>query len=653
MAAASRPSVSAIMPVFNGLATIDHAIESVVHQTNGSWELLAIDDRSSDGTYERLLEWGGRDPRVRVLHNEENLGPSAARNAGLRQAKGVSVAFLDCDDRFYPDYFGHVARLHDKADVLVFGYDYLTEGSDGPVRSWDPTPSKDQFFMRNLSVPLGVAHRRELWERAGGFDEALWCLEDWDYWKRLARTGAEFLYLPYKSGLYQFRKGSRSHSPRLTTHQATAFEARSKSGDLYRDARQPEAHGRPARKILFASLPPYLDPSSDSATAAADAMELLARLGFVCQAFSGGRWGSGDGPAMDQVLRSRSLPYEIRRCKLGPYLADILYARAGGLPVTAVRFPEPPAEESPILWFNTFLAFYEKTIEAFRPDVVITGIADPHSDILSVALTSIPKRWDIPVVQMSLNPFAHQNDRFLLNVDHYVVGSEFARRCHWESRRVSCRVLPPAVDWARVRTEVRSPRFVTFIDPTPERGLHVFARIVVELGRRRPDIPVLVVDPAGTPWWKHTGLDLAGADNLQSVGPGGDPRHYFAVTKLLITPTVDFGAYPLAAVEAMINGIPVVTSDRGAATEVVGDAGIALALPERQMVQSVAIPTTAEVEPWIEAIIRLWDDPAAYRHASDGALRQAQLWHPDRLGPMYREFFANLACQPGPPMIPA
>ena len=64
------------------------------------------------------------------------------------------------------------------------------------------------------------------------------------------------------------------------------------------------------------------------------------------------------------------------------------------------------------------------------------------------------------------------------------------------------------------------------------------------------------------------------------------------------------------------------------------------------------VPSAEEVEPWVETIIRLWDDDAYYEHWSQAGRERSQLWHPDRLAPVYREFFSNICPQPGPPIVP-
>jgi glycosyltransferase involved in cell wall biosynthesis len=210
----SPSRISIIMPVFNGRDTLDRAVDSVIRQGLFAWELIVVDDGSTDESYARLLRWANRDRGIRVLRNEENRGPAAARNAALWHATGDLVAYLDGDDEYYPDYLEQVDRFGARADVLVFGYDLVHDdaGPGSPRMTWDPGRRRDRLFVENIMTPLGVAHRRDLWAAVGGFDESLRFEEDWDFWKRLARAGASFAYLPLKSGLYHIREGSLSRS---------------------------------------------------------------------------------------------------------------------------------------------------------------------------------------------------------------------------------------------------------------------------------------------------------------------------------------------------------------------------------------------------------------------------------------------------------
>lgn len=456
------PIVSVIMPVHNGNATIDRAISSLLRQSFPTWELVAVDDGSTDGSGEHLLDWKQKDDRIRVLRTEANRGPGAARNEAIRHAAGPIVVYLDCDDEFYPDYLEHVARLRNRSDILIFGYDYLAEGEDlSRARTWSPVPHKVLFFEKNLSTPLGVAHRRELWEQVGGFDESLWCQEDWEFWKRLARTGAEVLFIPLRSGIYRFRPGSRSQAPRVTPGQRAAYEAaRAAGAPLYGAPARPVR--RPAvQKVLFAAPYSYLDPALPAAAIARDMLDLLARSGFTCQAFCGaGSAGIGDGD-LERTLEELGLSHQARDSTCGPYLARLTFTRKGDVPVTLVR-PRPTRPGAPHAEAATsFLAFFEKFLETYRPDALLTHSENPSLD----PLIRLAKRRDIPVVVPLLD--APYCDRMAFyNVDYCLVTSEESRRRYWEELGLNCIALPPPTDPAGA-----GPAYAAFFrDVHPQPG---------------------------------------------------------------------------------------------------------------------------------------------------------------------------------------
>ncbi len=92
------PLVSIIMPAYNAERYIREAVDSVTAQTHRNWELIIIDDRSSDNTADIALEYHRLDPRIRLIKNEDNLGAAGSRNRGLDEASGDYVALLDADD---------------------------------------------------------------------------------------------------------------------------------------------------------------------------------------------------------------------------------------------------------------------------------------------------------------------------------------------------------------------------------------------------------------------------------------------------------------------------------------------------------------------------------------------------------------------------
>jgi glycosyltransferase involved in cell wall biosynthesis len=218
------PLISVIMQVHNGTATLDRAIRSVRAQTFSDWELVAVDDVSTDESYSVLQRWAASDARIRVVRLDENRGPASARNAAIGIARGRLIAYLDHDDEYYPDYLAQVDRLHGTGEVLIFALDVVYDDRDpaAPARTWEPARLSRNLFARNIVVPLGVAHRRTLWEKVGGFNELVWTGEDDDFLRRLARAGVQFAFVPFKSGRYHVHADSHCRHLRRTPRRRPA-----------------------------------------------------------------------------------------------------------------------------------------------------------------------------------------------------------------------------------------------------------------------------------------------------------------------------------------------------------------------------------------------------------------------------------------------
>ncbi len=125
----AAPLVSVIMPAYNAERFIEGAIASVVSQSISDWELLVIDDCSTDGTYEAALRQ--KDPRICVLRNDVNLGVAKTRNRGIDLAKGKYIAFLDSDDLWHPQKLRKQLEMleAENADLCYCSYEII--GIDG------------------------------------------------------------------------------------------------------------------------------------------------------------------------------------------------------------------------------------------------------------------------------------------------------------------------------------------------------------------------------------------------------------------------------------------------------------------------------------------------------------------------------------------
>ncbi len=136
-------------------------------------------------------------------------------------------------------------------------------------------------------------------------------------------------------------------------------------------------------------------------------------------------------------------------------------------------------------------------------------------------------------------------------------------------------------------------------------------------------------------------LDLSGLTNLHRMANTPDPRDFYRVSRTVLMPSLWRESLGRVPIEAMANGIPVLTSDRGALPETLGDAGFVFTIPERCTATNAAIPTTHEVAPWVATIERLWDDPEFEAKHRALARAEAARWESSRLGAQYEELFTR------------
>lgn len=188
--------VTVVIPTFNRHYCVGRAIESVLAQTHPKWELIVVDDGSTDGTPERLASFGDA---IKVIR-QTNQGPSAARNAGIRAARGEFVAFLDSDDEWMPDKLERQLDLMRDSRVIVAATNWRTRdaGSRTGFDSLDFTDpwvchSPTEFVSRqgghHMTLPSWLVRRKALLP-LGGFNPSLVLAEDNDLLFRLAFVGS-------------------------------------------------------------------------------------------------------------------------------------------------------------------------------------------------------------------------------------------------------------------------------------------------------------------------------------------------------------------------------------------------------------------------------------------------------------------------------
>ena len=256
----------------------------------------------------------------------------------------------------------------------------------------------------------------------------------------------------------------------------------------------------------------------------------------------------------------------------------------------------------------------------------------------------IAKSYDLPVV-FGLHNFGYRHTAAFKHADYVVVPSEFSRQHYWRNIGVACHLLPNVVhdEAVLVDQQDREPLYLTFVNPQRSKGVFVVFRIAQELARLRPDIPILIVEGRGQMTsLKEIGLDFASLPNVNTIPNTPRPSEFFRTTRALLVPSLWNESFGLVAAEAMTNGIPVLASNRGALPETVGEGGFLFDIPVFYTPETRTIPTAEEIRPWIETILRLWDDALFYEASCDRARQNASRWRPDCLGQFYKKFFENI-----------
>jgi glycosyltransferase involved in cell wall biosynthesis len=215
--------VSVIIPCYNQAYFLREAIESVLQQTYPHFEIVVVDDGSTDGTSEVASSF----PGVRTIH-QENRGSSAARNVGLSMSTGYYVVFLDADDRLLPIALEtNVDCLGSHPDCALAAGQYRTIAADGTVleRPQQRYPQHDHYLelLRrcHIAVPAPVMHRRDVLDSVGGFDASFQRCMDYDLYLRIAR---EFWIVLHDTVVAEYRQhptsATRKSALMLASNQA-------------------------------------------------------------------------------------------------------------------------------------------------------------------------------------------------------------------------------------------------------------------------------------------------------------------------------------------------------------------------------------------------------------------------------------------------
>jgi glycosyltransferase involved in cell wall biosynthesis len=274
-------------------------------------------------------------------------------------------------------------------------------------------------------------------------------------------------------------------------------------------------------------------------------------------------------------------------------------------------------------------------LDQFRPEIFLTYGGHPVSRELMGR-----SRSKGAAVVFRLHNFAYNDRHVFEDVNAFIFPSEYSRRHYARGLGLEGTVISDPIRLDKVIAENPKPKYV--INPQPDKGAAVFARIALELGRRRPNFPLLVVEGRG----KADGLaglpvDLSTLTNLNRMANTPYSRDFYRVSRVVLMPSLWRESLGRVPIEAMANGIPVLASDRGALPETLGEAGFVFTIPVRCTPASGVVPTAQEVAPWVAVIERLWDDPAFEAEHRRRGLAEARRWESETLAKQYEALFLS------------
>lgn len=200
--------VSIIVPVYNRASKIERALRSIEAQTYPHWEVIVIDDGSTDGTPEVVKRIAEKDRRIRLIRHECNRGAQAARNTGIRAAKGEWIAFLDSDDEWLPHSLKVRLEEARRRNVKVVHSDCYVIKEDGSLKLYGIPPLAGWIYREVLArpgpmFPSLLVHNTAL-RRIGLLDERIIAYQEWDTAIRLAKY-YPFSFIPEPTFIYDCR----------------------------------------------------------------------------------------------------------------------------------------------------------------------------------------------------------------------------------------------------------------------------------------------------------------------------------------------------------------------------------------------------------------------------------------------------------------
>lgn len=376
-------------------------------------------------------------------------------------------------------------------------------------------------------------------------------------------------------------------------------------------------------KIAFINPVNLFDAGNGAATSVRTMLEQLAKRGASCRVLTACCFDvPPDGLAGAMGRRGFSPTGRIVEFDI-----PVWQGKVDGVSYDAIALTSQKRTQLTAIEEMVFRDTVSRWLEQHRPDIVMTF----GGMLLDVEIQRCAKAVGAAVVFYLANPHYARRETFK-HVDLVLTNSAASAAHYAASLGLQCHSVGSFVDVAPVVARERDPRFITFINPLPEKGVALFLKLVQKARQTAADMRFLVVESRGVI-----------ADALHKLNLPQDVLEYVTVlprqeamvdvyvqTKILLVPSFWFETAGRVLIEANANGIPVIASNRGGIAETLGEAGRILPIPDQCTNNHWHMPSDAEIALWWDELSKLWRASAYYEMQARKALAVALTQSLDR-----------------------
>lgn len=381
-----------------------------------------------------------------------------------------------------------------------------------------------------------------------------------------------------------------------------------------------------------------LDPRSGGAIELRTMLEALAASGCECHSITMTCFDGQEEFPLDRVIEAAYTGADYRHRFLAATHRGVRHL----LFTTASTVADNLARDEVV----TFGRGASRQLDEIRPDIIVTT----GGGTVARALHLLAEGTGAVRIFYLANP-DYQEPGEMGRFDHVLCPSRTLADRYRERLGIDAGVMPNVIDRRqfvesppRARLPAPARRFVTMVNPVPEKGACLFFRLARLAAAERPDMRFLAVESRmSRAAWRGIGIDPMASGNVFWVRNRSDMRPVYRRTAVLLFPSLWFEAAGRVPVEAQLSGIPVLATRRAAIPEQLNGGGYLFDPPADSLEDYLHMPATSDVRPWLECIKSLLDEPDTYAAASARAMEAAAHFHPDVRGPALAQAFERMA----------